>query len=53
MGGEALGPVKVIWPSIKEYQGQDAEVGQLVNRGWGWGGRIGVFRVETRKGNNI
>jgi hypothetical protein len=33
MGGEALGPVKVICPSIRECQGQEAEVGGLVSRG--------------------
>jgi hypothetical protein len=35
MGGEALGPVKVLCPSIGEYQGQEWE--------WvGWG--VGVGR---------
>jgi hypothetical protein len=32
MGGEALGPVKVLCPSIGECQGQKAEMGGLVNR---------------------
>jgi hypothetical protein len=27
MGGEALGPVKVLCPSIWEFQGQEAGVG--------------------------
>jgi hypothetical protein len=34
MGEEALGPVKVICPSIGEYQGQEVGVGKLVSRGW-------------------
>ena len=29
MGGEALGPVKVIFPSIRDCQGQEAGVGRL------------------------
>ena len=33
MGGEALGPVKVLCPSIGECQDQEAGVG-----GWGAGG---------------
>ena len=33
MGGEALGPVKVLCPSIVEGQGQEAGVSGLVNRG--------------------
>jgi hypothetical protein len=32
MGGEALGPVKVICPSIGDCQGQEAGVGVLVSR---------------------
>ena len=32
MGGEALGPVKVLCPSIGECQGQEAGVGGLVSR---------------------
>jgi hypothetical protein len=35
MGGEALGPVKVICPSIRECQGQEAGVGGLGRRGSG------------------
>jgi hypothetical protein len=34
MGGEALGPVKVLCPNIGECQGQEAEVGGL-GRGGG------------------
>jgi hypothetical protein len=33
MGGEALGPVKVLCLSIGECQGQEAGVGGLVIRG--------------------
>jgi hypothetical protein len=33
MGGEALGPVKVLCPSIGECQGQGAGVGGLWSRG--------------------
>jgi hypothetical protein len=35
MGGEALGPVKVIFSSIGECQGQEAGVGRLVTMGGG------------------
>jgi hypothetical protein len=42
MGGEALGLVKVIYPSVGECQGQEAGVGGLVSRGR-WEG-IGGFR---------
>jgi hypothetical protein len=51
MGGEALGPVKVLCPSIGDYQSQEAGVGGLVSRGRGEG--IGGFGGETRKGDNI
>jgi hypothetical protein len=37
MGGEALGPVKVLCPSIGECQGQEAGVVGLVSTGWGEG----------------
>jgi hypothetical protein len=42
MGGEALGPMKVISPCIGDRQGQEAGVGGLVSRGRGEG--IGGFR---------
>ena len=51
MGGEALGPVKVLCLSIGECQGQEWEC--VV---WGAGGEekgLGIFRGETRKGDNI
>jgi hypothetical protein len=35
MGGEDLGPVKALCPSVGECQGQEAEVGGLVRRGRG------------------
>jgi hypothetical protein len=41
MGEEALGPVKVLCPSIGECQGQEAGVGGLVSIGRGEGKRIG------------
>jgi hypothetical protein len=49
MGGEDLGPVKVLCPSIGECQGQEAGVGGLGSRGRG----EGIFQRETRKGDNI
>jgi hypothetical protein len=33
MGGETLGPVKVLCPSVGECQGQEEGVGGLVSRG--------------------
>ena len=33
MGGEALGPVKALCPSVGECQGQEVGVGGLVSRG--------------------
>ena len=51
MGGEALGPVKVLFPSIGEYQGREAGVGRLMNRGRG--GDKGFLEGELRKGNSI
>jgi hypothetical protein len=50
MGGEALGPVKTLCPSVGEFQGQEAGVSVLVSSG-----RkkvIGVFGGETRKRDN-
>ena len=44
MGGEALGPVKVLCPGIEECQAQEVGVGGL-------GSRVGG--EETRKGDNI
>ena len=41
MGGEALGPVKVLCPSIKECLGQETGVSELETRAKGE--RIGDF----------
>jgi hypothetical protein len=49
--GEALGLGKVLCPSTGECLGQVSGVCGLVSRGKGEG--IGVFRGETRKGDNI
>jgi hypothetical protein len=35
MGGEALGPVKILYPSIGEKEGQEAREGVLESRGRG------------------
>jgi hypothetical protein len=35
VGGEALGPVKVLCPSIGDCHGQEAGVGRLGSRGRG------------------
>jgi hypothetical protein len=48
MGGEALGPVKVLCPSIGECQGQEAGVGRLVSRGREE--RIGFWRENKERG---
>jgi hypothetical protein len=51
MGGEALGPVKVLCLSIGECQEHEWEW-----VGWGAGGgrrELGIFRGETRKEDNI
>ena len=37
-GGEALGPVRALCPSVGECQGHEAEVGLLVSRREKWGG---------------
>jgi hypothetical protein len=50
MGGAALGPVKVICPSVGECQDREAGVGGLVSRGrWD---RIGFFS-EGKPGKGI
>jgi hypothetical protein len=51
MGGKALGPLKALCPSVGECQDQEAGVGGLVSRGRQK--QEGVFRGETRKGDNI
>jgi hypothetical protein len=48
MGGEASGPVEVLYPCIGECQGYEVGVGGLGSRGRGGGGKgIGDFQ----KGN--
>jgi hypothetical protein len=49
MGGEALGPVKVLCPSIGECQGQKAGVGGSGSRGGG-GGDKGFLEGALGKG---
>jgi hypothetical protein len=49
MGGEALGPVKVICPSIGECQHQKVGVGGLVSSGEGRGDR-GFSEEKLGKG---
>jgi hypothetical protein len=51
MEGEAFGHVKAQCHIVGECQDREAGVGGLGNRGRGDG--IGVFRGETRKGDNI
>ena len=50
MGGEALGPVKVLCPSIGEGQDWEWKWGRLGNRGRGE--RIGGF-MEWKLGKGI
>jgi hypothetical protein len=49
MGAEALGPVKVLCPSIGEWQGQEVGVGGLGSR-WRWGGDRGFLEGKLGKG---
>jgi hypothetical protein len=52
MGGEALGPVKALCPSIGGCQGQEAEVGGLVSRGMAE--EIGdVWRGNLERGKHL
>jgi hypothetical protein len=51
MGGEALGFVKALCPSVGEFQSQEVGVDGLGSRGRREG--IGVSGGETRKGDNI
>jgi hypothetical protein len=50
MGGEALGPMKVLCPSVGECQGQEVEVDRLGSRGGGE--EIGDFS-EGKLGKGI
>jgi hypothetical protein len=51
MGGEALGPVKALCPSVGKFQGQKDGVGGLISTGRGK--EAGGFGGETRKGDNV
>jgi hypothetical protein len=44
MGGEALGPVKTLCPSVGKFQDREAEVSELVSRG-----RRGSWEVSEGK----
>jgi hypothetical protein len=46
---QALGLVKVLWPSIGECQGQEEGVGRLGRRGRGYR----ILRGETRKRKHL
>jgi hypothetical protein len=48
MGGEVLGLVKILCPSIGECQGQEAGVGGL--RRWGGAGYRGFLERKLGKG---
>jgi hypothetical protein len=50
MGGEALGPVKALCPSVGECQGQEAIMGVLVSRGRGEREDRGFSKGNSRKG---
>ena len=49
MGGDVLGPVKVICPIIGDCQGQEARVGRLVHRGR-WEGIGSFLRGKKERG---
>jgi hypothetical protein len=51
MGGEDLGPVNALCPSIGECQGQEAEMGVLVSRRRGE--EIGGFQRGNQERDNI
>ena len=56
MGGEALCPVKVLYPTIEECKRQEAGVGGLVSRGKGFSeGKLGkgiTFEMQIKKISN-
>ena len=53
MGGDALGPVTVICPSIGDCQGQEVGLGGLVSRGRGEGIEKGItFQMQIKKISN-
>jgi hypothetical protein len=49
MGGEALGPVKVLCPSIGKSQGQEAGVGWLGSRVGGGDREFSEGKPEKQK----
>jgi hypothetical protein len=51
MGGEALGPVKALYPSIGKCQGQEVGVGGLVSRRRGEG--RGVLEGKPGRGTSF
>ena len=57
MGGEALGPVRALCPSVGECQGRDAEVGRWVEehpqRRRGKGNGTGGFHKGWGPGKGI
>jgi hypothetical protein len=53
MGGEVLGLVKALCPSVGDSQEQEAGVGGLVSRGRGLAIKGFGFWWETRKSDNI
>ena len=52
MGGEALSPVKALYPSVGLCQDQEARVGGLRSRGSGEGIGEGCF-LEGKPGKGI
>jgi hypothetical protein len=48
MEGEALGPVKVLGPSVRECQGQEVGVCRLVSRVRGWD--MGILEGKPGEG---
>jgi hypothetical protein len=51
MGRDVVGPMKVLYPSIEECQGQEEGVGGLVSRGRGEGrGDRGFSEGKLGKG---
>jgi hypothetical protein len=48
MGGEAVGPMKALCPSVGECQGPEVGVGGLLSWGRGGGTERGGFWMGTR-----
>jgi hypothetical protein len=49
IGGETLGPVKALWPSVEECEDREVGVDGLENRGSG-GGIGGFWRGNHERG---